>query len=268
MAGDGRCRMSELPLSKWLPHIIDAAREAGDAIMAVYRTDFDVDAKGDASPVTEADRRGERIILQHLRQGAPEVPVIAEEEVAAGRVPDVDGGAFWLVDPLDGTREFVKRNGDFTVNIALVENGRPALGIVYVPAQDRLFAGCGRGTAILSEGGDPPRPIAARTPPLDGLTVLDSRSHRNADQLDRFLADLPVRERIHAGSSLKFCLVATGEADIYPRFGPTSEWDTAAGQAVVEAAGGSVRRLDGTPLTYRGRPDFLNPFFVVRGLGS
>lgn len=257
--------MTALDPQGWLPHAVEAARAAGAAILDIYETDFDVDAKTDASPVTEADRRGEAIILARLRALTPAIPVIAEEEVAAGRAPDPQGGPFWLVDPLDGTREFVKRNGEFTVNIALVDAGRPVLGVVHIPARDRLYAAAGPGSATLSIDGGPARPIAARRAPEDGLTVLDSRSHRNADAVAAFLADKVVRERIHAGSSLKFCLVAEGVADLYPRFGPTSEWDTAAGHALVDAAGGSVRCRDGSPLLYRGQPDFLNPFFIVRG---
>ncbi len=252
-------------LQAWLPAVVDAARAAGDAILAIYATDFDIDAKDDASPVTEADRRGEAIILERLRALTPEIPVIAEEEVAAGRAPDPGNGPFWLVDPLDGTREFVKRNGEFTVNIALVHGGQPVLGVVHVPARDRLYAAAGPGTATLSVDGAPAAPISARTAPPDGLTVLDSRSHRNAEAVAAFLADITVRETVNAGSSLKFCLIAEGLADLYPRFGPTSEWDTAAGHAVVDAAGGTVCEMDGSPLRYRGRPDFLNPFFIVRG---
>ena len=242
----------------------DIALAAGAAIMDVYESDFDVRSKDDRSPVTAADERAEGIIVPRLAEIAPGIPTVAEERVAAGDVPDVSGGRFWLVDPLDGTREFIDRNGEFTVNIALIEDGRPVLGVIYAPARRRLYATDGPGAVLVEEGGGPARAIAARAPSGDGLVAVASRSHRDS-RTDGFLDTLPVKEFTAAGSSLKFCLVATGEADIYPRFGRTMEWDTAAGHAVLAAAGGSVRTADGDDLLY-GKERFENPFFIARGI--
>jgi 3'(2'), 5'-bisphosphate nucleotidase len=256
---------SESDLQRWLPALTDAARAAGQAIMQVYATDFVVRGKADASPVTEADERAERIIVERLRVLAPTIPIVAEEAVAAGQVPEV-GECFWLVDPLDGTKEFVGRNGEFTVNIALVQHGAPVLGVVLAPAlgaSGRLYAGLvGQGAWV--EDGAGRRPIRCRAVPPEGLTVLASRSHGDAAALDAFLAGRKVAALANAGSSLKLCLVAAGEADLYPRLGRTMEWDIAAGHAVLAAAGGEVSALDGTPLRY-GKPGFENPHFVARG---
>ena len=238
------------------------ARRAGDEIMAVYATDFDVRGKADASPVTEADERAEALIVPALQALAPDVPVVAEEAVAAGRVPEV-GRRFWLVDPLDGTKEFISRNGEFTVNTALVEDGAPRLGVVLAPALGRLFAGVVGQGAWVEEGGRR-RAIAVRRPPAEGLTVVASRSHGDAAALEAFLAGRRVARQVSAGSSLKLCLVAAGEADCYPRLGRTMEWDIAAGHAVLAAAGGSVHDLEDLPLRY-GKPGFENPHFVARG---
>lgn len=238
------------------------ARRAGDEIMAVYATDFDVRGKADASPVTEADERAEALIVPALQALAPDIPIVAEEAVAAGRVPEV-GCRFWLVDPLDGTKEFIGRNGEFTVNIALVDEGAPRLGIVLAPALGRLFAGVVGQGAWVEEGGQR-RAIAVRQPPAEGLTVVASRSHGDAAALEAFLAGRRVAHLVSAGSSLKLCLVAAGEADCYPRLGRTMEWDIAAGHAVLAAAGGSVHDLEGRPLRY-GKPGFENPHFVARG---
>jgi 3'(2'), 5'-bisphosphate nucleotidase len=240
-----------------------AARQAGAAILEIYAQGFDVRRKDDHSPVTAADERAERIILPLLAAAAPDVPVIAEEQAAARGLPAVSPPRFWLVDPLDGTKEFIARNGEFTVNIGLVEDGRAVLGIVHLPVQDVTYAAAGPGTATRQDGDGPPRPIAARpaaTPPV----VLHSRSHLNKPRLAAYLAGLPgARTRI-SGSAVKFCRLAEGEGDFYPRFGPTMEWDTAAGQAILEAAGGAVTTLDGAPLGY-GKPGFVNPDFIARG---
>jgi 3'(2'), 5'-bisphosphate nucleotidase len=246
-----------------LQPVIEAVREAGRVIMEIYATDFAVRGKDDASPVTEADERAERVILQRLAVLAPEVPVVAEEAVAAGCVPRI-GDRFWLVDPLDGTKEFISRNGEFTVNIALVEHGAPALGVVFAPALGRLFAGVAGAGAFVEHDGQQ-RAIACRPVPAEGLTVVASRSHGDSAALDAFLAGRRVARLANAGSSLKLCLVAAGEADLYPRLGRTMEWDIAAGHAVLRAAGGDVRRLDdGQPLRY-GKPGFENPHFVASG---
>ena len=248
-----------LPL---LEALLPVARAAGDAILAIYATDFAVRDKTDASPVTAADERAEALILQALAALTPEIPVVSEEAAAAGHIPAVEE-RFWLVDPLDGTKEFISRNGEFTVNIALIEQGVPVLGVVFVPALDRLFAGARGATAFVEDHGVR-RSIACRTPPAEGLTVVASRSHGDAEALERFLAGRKVARQISAGSSLKLCLVAAGEADVYPRLGRTMEWDIAAGDAVLRAAGGRVCTLDGQALRY-GKADFANPHFAAWG---
>ncbi|MPZ99226.1 MAG: 3'(2'),5'-bisphosphate nucleotidase CysQ [Dehalococcoidia bacterium] len=240
------------------------AEDAGREILDVYAGDIEVRDKADTSPVTDADERAERIILAGLQRLAPGVAVVAEEQVAAGGAPEVGEGPFILVDPLDGTREFVNRNGEFTVNIALIEGGEPVLGVVHLPALDETYWAAGPGAAYRRRGEGAPERIACRTPSTEGLVVVASRSHRD-EATDEFLRDYQVKELVSAGSSLKLCRVAEGSADLYPRIGRTMEWDIAAGHAVLGAAGGSVSRLDGTPLTY-GKPGFENPHFVARGL--
>lgn len=254
----------KLSLPDLLERVVAITRRAGDVVLEVYSTDFAVRGKDDASPVTEADERAEAIIVPALKALAPEIPVVAEEAVAAGDVPEV-GRRFWLVDPLDGTKEFISRNGEFTVNIALVEDGKPVLGAVLAPALGRLFAGV-VGSGAYVEDADGHRAITTRTTPAEGLTVVASRSHGDAAALDAFLAGRKVADLKNAGSSLKLCLVASGEADLYPRLGRTMEWDIAAGHAVLAAAGGKVMKLDGTPLTY-GKPGFDNPHFYAAGHG-
>ena len=246
----------------------EIAREAAREIMRVYAGDLGVRDKADKSPVTDADHAAEAIIVAGLRALTPGVPIVAEEEMAAGRVPVIDHGSFWLVDPLDGTKEFIKRNGEFTVNIALVENGRPTLGIVLAPATDTLWRGASGLGADKSDQGGAFVAIETRHPPGHGLTACASRSHAVYSDLDIWFRNegLTVTERVQTGSSLKFCLIAEGKADIYPRFGPTNEWDTAAGQGVLEAAGGEVVTTDGKPLLY-GKPGFSNPHFIARSKG-
>jgi 3'(2'), 5'-bisphosphate nucleotidase len=269
---DAKVNQRPLPLRHMLPELLDRlaaiARQAGEVIMAVYATDFTVRGKADASPVTAADERAEAVILSGLRGLAPQIPVVAEEEAAAGRSPVVGdrlADRFWLVDPLDGTREFVDRNGEFTVNIALVEGGQALAGVVLAPALPGapLYAGwVGHGAWVEDRSGR--RDIHCRAIPAAGLTVLASRSHGDAAALDRFLAGRPVAQRLYAGSSLKLCLLAAGEGDLYPRLGRTMEWDIAAGHAVLAAAGGQVCDLSGQPLRY-GKPGFENPHFVASG---
>ncbi|GCL64385.1 3'(2'),5'-bisphosphate nucleotidase CysQ [Pseudaquabacterium pictum] len=258
-----------------IPAVLDdlaaLARRAGQVVMAVYATDFAVRGKGDASPVTAADEQAEAVILAGLAQLAPDIPVVAEESVAAGRTPDVSAGRFWLVDPLDGTREFISRNGEFTVNIALIDQGRPVAGVVLAPAvggpAGRLFAGAA-GSGAWVEDSQGRRPIHCRAVPADGLTVVASRSHGDAAALDAFLAGRRVAQLTNAGSSLKLCLLAEGAADLYPRHGRTMEWDIAAGHAVLAAAGGEVWRIDGSaPLAY-GKSGFENPHFYAAGPGA
>jgi 3'(2'), 5'-bisphosphate nucleotidase len=244
---------------------VDAiALAAGRVVMEVYATEFDVHAKDDASPVTVADQRAEALIVAALEALAPGIPIVAEEAVAAGHVPDI-ADRFWLVDPLDGTKEFIKRNGEFTVNIALIEDEVPVLGVVCAPALGELYAGATGTGAYARGGGGAKRPLSCRAVPTEGHTVVASASHGDPGLLEGFLKDQLVASRRAIGSSLKLCLVAAGEADLYPRFGRTMEWDVAAGHAVLAAAGGSVTDFAGVPLRY-GKPGFENPAFVARGL--
>lgn len=235
--------------------------------MAIYEGEFQVEIKGDDSPLTCADRASHDLIAASLASQFPEIPLLSEE----GRdIPYEVRRAwprFWLVDPLDGTKEFIKRNGEFTVNIALIEDGRPVFGVVGVPAQGLIYWGVAGTGAWLQAGDEPARPIQVRQPdPARGLTVVMSRSHPSPE-LDAYLANIKVADALPVGSSLKLCAVADGRADLYPRLGPTMEWDTAAGQAVVEAAGGRAHTLDGTPLRYN-KQSLLNPHFIVSGAGS
>lgn len=240
------------------------ALDAGKLIMEIYATDFSSHAKSDTSPVTAADERAEAIILQGLAQHFPNIPVIAEESVAAGRIPAI-AETFFLVDPLDGTKEFISRNGEFTVNIALVKNGAPLMGVVFAPALAKLYCGEVNVGAALSLAGGALQKIVPRKTPVEGATVLASRSHRDA-ATDDFLASVKVANLIAAGSSLKFCTIAEGKADLYPRFGRTMEWDTAAGHAVLAAAGGKVVGADGTAFNYgKHQRGFDNPAFIASG---
>jgi 3'(2'), 5'-bisphosphate nucleotidase len=251
-----------------LPAFAAMCVEAGEAILEVYGRGFSVSEKEDRSPVTEADALGEAIILRALATLLPDVPVVAEEEVAAGRMPEVEG-RFLLVDPLDGTKEFIEHRGDFTVNLALIEDHAPSLGVVYAPTERRLYAGDVSGrtawTASVAADGTigEPRPLAIRTAPAEGLFAVASRSH-NSPATEAYLAGLPIAQRVSRGSSLKICMVAAGEADLYPRLAPTCEWDIAAGDAVLRAAGGMLSAPDGTPMRY-GKPRFFNPGFVAAG---
>lgn len=241
---------------------VSLTQQAGAAIMAVRERGFDVQRKADHSVVTEADRAAEALIVAGLRAALPGCLVVAEEEVAGGAVHTATA-EFWLVDPLDGTREFSGGGKDFAVNIGLVRDGHAVLGAVGVPATGEVFTGIvGVGAWLHRDGAR--MPIAARRPPAEGLTVVASRHHGDAAQLDAFLAGRTVARLVNFGSSLKFCRVAQGEADLYPRFGRTMEWDTCAPQAVLEAAGGSVETLDGAPLRY-GKPGWDNPHFVCWG---
>jgi 3'(2'), 5'-bisphosphate nucleotidase len=238
------------------------AIEAGAMILAIRQRGFQVQRKADRALVTEADHAAESLIVAGLRQALPDCIIVAEEEVAAGKItaaaPEV-----WLVDPLDGTREFTGGGNDFAVNIGLVRNGRPVLGVVGVPATGEIFGGIVGAGAWRQKDGDR-TPIVVRTPPAAGLTIVASRHHGDQAQLDTYLAGRKVAEVVNFGSSLKFCRVAEGKADLYPRFGRTMEWDTFAPQAVLEAAGGTVETLDGRPLGYA-KPGWDNPHFVCWG---
>ncbi len=257
--------MTDLDAAKLLPTVRTIAHEAGQVILRFYNSGTEVSTKADGSPVTQADQAAEHVIVPALHHLTPAIPVVAEEACADGRIPDVSGDRFWLVDPLDGTKEFISRNGEFTVNIALIVAGQPILGVVYAPATRTLYAGAGTGTAIMWQEGRNDRAITVRRPPKEGVTVASSRSHGDAGETDRFLSRYTVKERVSCGSSLKFCTVAAGQADLYPRFGPTCEWDTAAGHAVLLAAGGRVCVEDGTSALGYGKPGFKNPSFVAYG---
>ncbi|WP_340288456.1 3'(2'),5'-bisphosphate nucleotidase CysQ [Sulfitobacter pontiacus] len=244
--------------------------EAGDKIMEIYGADdFEVKTKSDESPVTIADEAADKIISDGLRAAFPDVMLVTEEQSATH---SASGDTFLIVDPLDGTKEFINRRGDFTVNIALVEGGVPTRGVVYAPARSRMFFTLADGSAV-EETGDfpkdsmgPVQPISVSTPDNAALMVVASKSHRD-HATDDYIAKYNVRDMKSAGSSLKFCLIATGEADLYPRVGRTMEWDTAAGHAVLTGAGGAVVRFDDlTPLTY-GKADFANPFFIAHAPG-
>jgi 3'(2'), 5'-bisphosphate nucleotidase len=246
------------------------ALEAGDKIMEIYRADdFDVRSKSDDSPVTEADEAADALISAGLRAAFPEIALITEEQADTH---DLDVSDFLIVDPLDGTKEFIHRRGDFTVNIALVENGVPTRGVVYAPAKDRLFYTDASGRSVEETGAldkqtaGPTVPIQVSDPDSGALMVVASKSHRD-QATDDYINRYTVKDSKSAGSSLKFCLVATGEADFYPRLGRTMEWDTAAGHAVLNGAGGKVLRLDNLqPLAY-GKQGFANPFFVATAPG-
>ena len=250
-----------------LPEVVALADAAALAILPFYRTGTDVRRKDDRSPVTAADEAGERVILDGLARLTPDIPVVAEEAVAAGRIPDVTGGVFWLVDPLDGTKEFIKGLGDFTVNVALVEDGRPIAGVVLAPALEEAWWGIAARGAQHRGAGGTVSCIRVRPRPRSDAVAVASKSHSNPET-EAFLDQERVAERVAAGSSLKFCRVAEGKADVYPRLGRTMEWDTAAGHAVLLGAGGAVNRLDDGretgPLQY-GKAGFENPFFVARG---
>lgn len=250
-----------------LEQICRIAREAGSAIMEVYAGDHRVEFKSDQSPLTAADRASHEVICRGLTTLFPDLPILSEEGKDLPYELRREWRRFWLVDPLDGTKEFIKRNGEFTVNIALIEDGRSTAGVVYVPAQDVTYWGRIGDGAWKQSGNEPAAPIRVRQPAgQQGLTVVMSRSHPSPELAD-YLKTIKVAEALEVGSSLKLCVVAEGKADLYPRLGPTMEWDTAAGQAVVEASGGKVTTPEGRPLSYN-KVNLLNPFFVVKGAGE
>ena len=240
-----------------------AALAGGEAAMRVYAHAFEVTQKDDKTPVTEADLASERVILAILAAAFPEIPVVSEETVPEAGF-ESPAARFWLVDPLDGTREFVAKNGEFAVLIGLIEDCRPVLGVVHGPAVGLTYTAHGPGTAMRRRAGGLFEPIRARVPAPDGVVVVHSRSHENSRRLAEYFQDRPVIERQKCGSALKFGVLAAGEADCYPRFGTTMEWDTAAGQAVLEAAGGQVLDLSGAPLQY-GKPGLKNDGFLAWG---
>jgi 3'(2'),5'-bisphosphate nucleotidase len=252
--------------------LIDAALAAGAAILDIYDQEIDVRHKGDDSPVTAADEAAEAIILQRLGQSAPDIAVVAEEQVAAGNIPEI-GDCFFLVDPLDGTREFIARNGEFTVNVALIKDGVPVMGVIYTPAKGWLFFGEVGVGAYRAEVADPR--ISSEVckkkemqvyQTFTGLVLVGSRSHKSESDA-AFVRPYEIESRVAIGSSLKFCLLAAGEADLYPRFGRTMEWDIAAGDAILTAAGGQVVDLDGNRFQYgkvvNDDAPFANGYFIA-----
>jgi 3'(2'), 5'-bisphosphate nucleotidase len=225
------------------------------------------DAKADGSPVTIADQKAEDLITKALKGITPDVLIVGEEAASEGYRPDLsEQEYFWLVDPLDGTKEFISGSGDYTVNIALIHNKKPVLGVVYAPVHGDLYAACGAGTAVRwMEDSDMERPITVRDAPYNGLTIVSSKAHGRGEKLDNFLENYKIKKQVQRGSSLKMCTIAAGKADMYPRFGLTCEWDTAAAHAILNAAGGFITDINGVELTYGGAdPKFLNPEFIAR----
>ena len=247
-----------------LPDLVALSRQAGREILAVYNTNFEVQHKADHSPLTLADLAAHRTIVAGLKALTPDIPILSEEESDIGFATRSTWQRHWLVDPLDGTKEFVSRNGEFTVNIALIEAHVPVLGVVHVPTTDVTYGGATGGGAFKQLASRPAQPIRVSRPPPVPLRVTGSRSH-SSDSTDRFAPVLGPYTLIKVGSSVKFCLIAEGAADLYPRMGPTSEWDTAAGQAVLEAAGGGVSNLEGQRLQYNSRELLTNPHFIAYG---
>ncbi len=248
-----------------LPAVLRLVEAAGAAILEVYAADHGVEYKSDDSPLTRADSAAHEILCAGLRHLTPEIPVLSEESTAEHATSVRHAWSdYWLIDPLDGTKEFISRNGEFTVNVALINDHRPVLGVVASPVLDVVYYGVEGVGAFVSQAQGEARPIQVRRPAANPLVIVGSRSHRG-DSLESVLARIGPHEMRPMGSSLKLCLVAEGMADFYPRLGPTSEWDTAAAQAVVEAAGGAVTQLDGKPLRYNERDTLLNPHFLVFG---
>ncbi|MBT2968285.1 MAG: 3'(2'),5'-bisphosphate nucleotidase [gamma proteobacterium symbiont of Ctena orbiculata] len=247
-----------------LDELLRLAQQAGNAILDIYNTEFEVETKEDKSPLTAADKAAHNIIVSTLEGLTPDIPVLSEESSAIPYETRRQWQRYWLIDPLDGTREFIKRNGEFTVNIALIEGGSPTLGVVHAPVLNTTYYGVSGSGAWKKEADQPAHSIHVTEQRSQPTRVAGSRSHAG-DSLLRFLENLGDHELVSMGSSLKLCLVAEGRADIYPRLGPTSEWDTAAAQAVVEAAGGQVTTLDLQPLAYNAKDSLLNPHFLVFG---
>jgi len=248
--------------------VIDIAAKAGAEILKIYESDdFGVETKDDESPLTLADKASHEAIVAALAKLTPEIPILSEEAADISWEERSQWPEYWLIDPLDGTKEFIKRNGEFTVNIALIQGHQAVLGVVYVPVQDHCFYGFKDGGAFEKTAAGETQPIRTTVPAQSPVRVVGSRSHRG-ELVDAYLAKLGDHEMVSMGSSLKLCLVASGAADVYPRLGLTSEWDTAAAQAVVESAGGKVVQTNGETLLYNAKEDILNPFFLVYGDGS
>jgi 3'(2'), 5'-bisphosphate nucleotidase len=249
--------------TQWLGPVIDIARRAGAEILEFYETgDIRLADKSDSSPLTQADVRAHQTIVDALHALTPDWPVLSEESAKIDYAERVQWSRYWLVDPLDGTKEFLSHNGEFTVNIALVDSHEPVLGVVYAPARGLLYYGIPGAGAFRAHGNEPASPIVVQRHAAEPIRIVGSRSHRG-DSLDSLLSHLGSHQLIAIGSSLKLCMVAEGSADLYPRLGATCEWDTAAAHAVVLAAGGLVTTTQGSPLTYNRGPELLNPHFLV-----
>lgn len=243
--------------------LIPVSRAAGEIELKYFHEGAEVLDKLDGSPVTLADQEAEKIIVAELQRQTPHIPIIGEESVAAGHIPDVSSGNFWLVDPLDGTKEFITGGGDFTVNIGLMQDFRPVMGVIFAPLANELYFGAGN-QAFMSIKGGAEEKISIRPVPEAGLTVVGSKRHGDPEAMDEFLRGKKVASMVNRSSSLKFCILAAGQADIYPRLAPTCEWDTAAGDAILRAAGGRVETLEGKLLSYgKAERKFLNPQFVA-----
>jgi 3'(2'), 5'-bisphosphate nucleotidase len=255
--------LTEKQRAALLPDVEDLARRAGAAILGLYQSGTPVIVKADGSPVTAADLASDAILTPGLAALTPDIPVVSEEGVEAGRIPDISGGSFWLVDPLDGTRDFVALRDSFTVNIGLIREGRPVLGVVAVPASAELFSGL-IGTGAWKQDGSGRHRISVRTPPPTGLAVLSSRVGTDENRIRTLLKNEPISSITMLSSALKFCRLAEGSADFYARFGRTMEWDTAGPEAVLTAAGGTLTQMDGTPMPYE-KPGWANPPFICRG---
>jgi 3'(2'), 5'-bisphosphate nucleotidase len=257
-----------LDLKSLCDSCVEIAREAGRKILEIYDTEFDIEHKDDKSPLTNADMASHHTIVEALSALTPDIPILSEE---SSRLPFEERSrwtVYWLVDPLDGTREFIKRNGEFTVNIALIDHHKSVLGVIHVPVLDIDYFACAGCGAFKSEHGEAARPISVKKPEADKLVVAGSRSH-GSEEMQRYMENISASynevDMLSMGSSLKFCLVAEGKADLYPRLGLTSEWDTAAAQCIVEQAGGFVTKTDMSALEYNTKDSLLNPFFLVFG---
>lgn len=257
--------MSEaLNLEHLCKECIGIAREAGEKILEIYNSDYKIEEKEDSSPLTDADLAAHNAIVKALTALTPEIPILSEESAKLPFEERQKWQTYWLVDPLDGTKEFIKRNGEFTVNIALIDNHKSIIGVIYVPVLDVDYYGWKDGGSFKIEQGGEAQSIQVRKQAGEKLTVVGSRSH-GSDQLQAYMENLGDSEIMSMGSSLKFCLVAEGKADLYPRIGLTSEWDTGAAHCIVEQAGGQVTKLDMSPLDYNTKDSLLNPFFFVFG---
>ncbi len=256
--------LTEKRLLEILPRVEDLARSAGEAILNIYKSGTPIIVKCDGSPVTAADLASDAILTPGLQALTPDIPVVSEEGVEAGRIPDISGGDFWLVDPLDGTKEFIAETGEFTVLIGLVLQGIPSLGVIYGPVADELCSAAAPSTAWGVDKDGKRERLHVRKPPLSGMLTVTSSFRRPSQKLESYLESLPIGERLRRRSAFKFADIARGAADLYPAFGLSYEWDTAAGHALVLAAGGNVTQADGQALAYE-KPGFKNPDILVLG---